>query len=186
MIKLDIGSGVPKKAGYITIDNDESVGSDILLDILEASYMDVLFEVKKFVDGDAEGWNNLEIDEIRCHHLLEHLDPTKKVKIMRTLYDSLKPGGILDIEVPLFPHPASVQDPTHISFWSKESFWYFIKGNNFGEAFAKRHSKPNVPLFDFVGERWRVNGIGYVDENPTAFDKERVWAYGIKLRKPNE
>ena len=36
---------------------------------------------------------------------------------MALFFALLKPGGILDVEVPLFPQPAAVQDPTHLSFW---------------------------------------------------------------------
>lgn len=153
MIKLDIGSGVAKKAGYITVDIDPSVNADVTGDFM------------------SDNFKYDSVDEIRVHHLLEHLNPNNKVKIMRKLYDMLKPGGILDSEVPLFPHSASVQDPTHISFWSKESFWYFIKGNRFGEAVAKRHSTPMVPLFEFDSEWYRG-------------EKSPYWGYGIKLKRP--
>ena len=101
---------------------------------------------------------------------------------MARFYNLLKPGGILDIEVPLFPHPASIQDPTHISFWVEESFNYFIKGNKFGEAFAKRYSECKVPLFEYVKSYYRVAGEhDWIEEIP----KGKVsWAYGIKLKKP--
>lgn len=186
-IKLDIGSGVAKKAGYITIDSDKSVGADILADILQEANSTIRRKVRELTNnGDGFGWNNLEIDEIRCHHLLEHLPPANKVKIMRIMFDLLKPGGILDIEVPLFPHPASVQDPTHLTFWNKESFWYFTKGNKFGEAFAKRYSQEAVPLFEFVEETWRAIGIkGYCSKGAIEdTGKEGLWAYRIILRKP--
>lgn len=171
IIKLDVGSGVAKRPGYITIDSDKKVGADITLDIENCYWTDVLYRVKEAVDGDAQKWNSIRIDEIRCHHLLEHIRPEYKIKVMRLFYDMLRPGGILDIEVPLFPHPASVQDPTHISFWCKASFWYFTKGNKFGVAFAKRYGQEEVPLFEFV-EDWKRG--------------EPAWAYGIKMMKPKE
>ena len=151
-MKLDIGSGRAKLAGYMTVDAEPKVGADIVWELgTDPWYMLVQ-------SGET-------CEEIRAHHILEHTDPTKKVFVMKTLYDALMPGGILDIEVPRFPYPASVQDPTHISFWSRESFWYFTKDNNFGEAFAKRH--PDVPLFEFVSEENDVD-----------------WKYRIVLRKP--
>jgi len=164
MIKIDMGSGVSKRAGYFTVDMDQSVKADICLDVEGAQAGAILYEVKKLTGGDDR------VDEIRAHHILEHIRPENKVRVMRMFYDVLVPGGILDIEVPYFPHPASVQDPTHISFWSKESFWYFIKDNKFGEAFAKRYSRFTVPLFDLV-EDWKRGKEG------------NYWAYGIKLKK---
>ena len=142
-------------------------------------------------------------DEIRAHHILEHFKPENKVKVLSLCWDLLKEGGILDIEVPLFPHPASVQDPTHISFWTVESFKYFIKGDPFGEAFAKRYSEYPVPLFEKV-EDWYKGGEkyqkGYVFpedtkkeeiekiNNMSDFERKYMidkskWVYGIKLKK---
>jgi len=156
-MKLDIGSGRAKLAGYVTVDNDMSVGADRYTDIENNGYQ-LVTEFKG------------EVDEIRAHHILEHFKPENKVRVMALFYELLKPGGILDIEVPLFPHPASVQDPTHISFWCAESFKYFIKGDPFGEAFAKRYSQYPVPLFEKI-EEWYKG------------DNKPYWAYGIKLRK---
>lgn len=155
-ILLDIGSGRPKLAGYITIDKDPSVKADIITDF-------------EFTDGDLAGYLE-KCDEIRAHHILEHFKPENKVKVMSLFSELLKKGGILDIEVPLFPHPASVQDPTHLSFWTAESFKYFIKDDPFGEAFAKRYSEYKVPLFEKVIECYKG-------------DVEPYWAYRIKLKK---
>jgi len=155
-IKLDIGSGRKSFEDYITLDKEPKVGADICMDI-ENDYIDNIKHLKlATVFGD--------VDEIRAHHILEHFKPENKVLVMQRFYDLLKFGGILDIEVPKFPHPASVQDPTHISFWCKESFWYFIKGNKFGEAFVQRC--PGSPLFEFIDE-----------------EDESDWKYRIRLKK---
>lgn len=163
MKKLDIGSGRPKLDGYITLDKDFSVHADIECDFEE-------FDISESEKYDHTLLPRNGFDEIRAHHILEHFKPENKVKVLSLCWDLLKDGGILDIEVPLFPHPASVQDPTHISFWTAESFKYFIKGDPFGEAFAKRYSEYPVPLFEKV-EEWYKG-----DEKP-------YWAYGIKLKK---
>lgn len=175
--KLDIGSGRPKLAGYITLDKDPSVGADITLDFEDdLSVFD--FNDDNFKKKREEEENNglvslnypVSFDEIRAHHILEHFKPENKVKVMFLCWDLLTHGGIIDIEIPLFPHPASVQDPTHISFWTAESFKYFIKGDPFGEAFAKRYSEYPVPLFEKVDEWYKG-------------DNKPYWAYGIKLKK---
>lgn len=177
IIKLDIGSGRAKFEDYITVDNDPSVGADLCIDI-EDFTIDRLFGFKVIGTNNKEGAEDInamigKIDEIRAHHILEHLRPENKVKVMALFFKLLKPGGILDIEVPLFPHPASIQDPTHISFWVRESFWYFIKDNKFGEAFAKRYSQYPVPLFEFISQLER----GGENDN-------QAWAYQIILKKP--
>lgn len=158
MVKLDIGSGRAKYLDYITVDNDPSVGADFCIDV-----EDDIQHVKIF---SYIG----KVDEIRAFHILEHFKPENKVKVMALFWDLLKDGGVLDIEVPLFPHPASIQDPTHLSFWCQESFRYFIKNDVLGEAFSKRYSQYPVPLFDKEVEWWR----GEVKPH---------WAYGIRLIK---
>ena len=158
--KLDIGSGRSKLAGYTTLDKDPIVDADICLDFEE--------EICIYSKSGAEMVNIF--DEIRAHHILEHFKPENKVKIMSKCWRLLKKDGILDIEVPLFPHPASVQDPTHLSFWTAESFKYFIKDDPFGEAFAKRYSEYKVPLFEKVIECYKG-------------DEKLYWAYRIKLKK---
>lgn len=149
-VAIDIGSGRAKVPGYITLDNDPKVGADMRQDITQ---------------GTSFGTGT--VDEIRCSHVLEHIATEYKVKVMAEFHRILKLGGILDIEVSLFPTPQSVQDPTHISFWNKEAFWYFIKGNKFHEGFKARYSKYEVPSFILVEDELR-NG----------------WAYQIKLQKP--
>jgi len=145
-IRIDIGSGRAKLAGYLTLDNDPSVGADLTEDI-EA---DVLLP-------DYHG----RVDEIRAHHILEHIQPWNKVKVMANLYALLKPGGRLDIEVPLAGTEQYYQDPTHFCAWVAASFWYFTRGNRFGEAFARRYSRYPVPLFDAspatLTDGWKLN-----------------------------
>ena len=154
-MKLDIGAGRAKYLDYVTVDNDPSVGADICIDIEKATLNDFGF---------------CNVAEIRAHHILEHFKPENKVKIMALFWDLLEDGGVLDIEIPLFPHPASVQDPTHLSFWCVESFRYFIKDDALGEAFAKRYSQYPVPLFNKELDWYRG-------------DIKPYWAYGIRLIK---
>lgn len=146
LLKLDIGSGVSRRDGYITVDKDQSVNPEYIEDALDLS------------------WQDGCVDEIRAFHILEHIRTEDKINVMKEFHRVLKPGGILEIEVPQFPHPASIQDPTHISFWCKESFWYFIIGNKFGENFWARHDGIKT-LFEFIEE------------------EDKGWAYYIKLKK---
>jgi SAM-dependent methyltransferase len=97
--------------------------------------------------------------EIRAHHILEHIHTEKKTFVMYEAWRVLKPGGILDIEVPLFPFEQSVMDPTHVSFWVRMSFVYYEAGSRFRDAFAARSSEP-VPAFAVVESKqvdWKLN-----------------------------
>lgn len=150
-IKLDIGSGRKHFEDYITLDNDPKVGADICVDIEKID-----LNQNKFLYG--------EVDEIRAFHILEHLKPENRVKVMRTFYDLLKVGGILHIELPLATSSEFWQDPTHLSGWTARTFWYFTKGNKFGEAFFKRNT--DARLFEKIEDETRDG-----------------WAYRIKFKK---
>lgn len=134
-MKIDLGSGRSALAGYVTVDKEPAVMAGVTADI-EA------LGASEFI---SKGWWG-NVDEIRAHHILEHVRPENKVRVMRLIYDLLKPGGIVDIELPLAGTPQFWQDPTHMSGWVRESFWYFTRGDRFGEAFARRC--PECRLFD--------------------------------------
>jgi len=147
--KLDVGCGNFKHPGYITIDVDPSTEPDILADI-----------------EDRIPCNDETFDEIRCHHILEHIETKNKVKVLGELWRVLKKDGILDIEVPNFPSVQSVQDPTHVSFWCSESFRYFIQGDSLYENFKDRYSQYHVPTFKRISE-----------------ELESGWIYRTRLQK---
>lgn len=159
MIKLDIGSGRKHFEDYITLDNDPKVGADICEDIQELA--NSLDEQRKENNKLGSG----TVDEIRAFHILEHLKTENRVVVMKLFFELLKPGGTLHIEVPIAGTPQFYQDPTHLSPWTARTFWYFTKGNKFGEAFAKRNS--DARLFEKVEDETRND-----------------WAYRIKFKKP--
>jgi hypothetical protein len=46
---------------------------------------------------------------------------------MKELYRCLAPNGWALIEVPSTDGRGAYQDPTHVSFWNSNSFWYYTK-----------------------------------------------------------
>jgi glycosyltransferase involved in cell wall biosynthesis len=73
---------------------------------------------------------------VNAHHILEHLkDP---ILSMQEIHRVLCHGGWAFIEVPSTDGRGAWQDPTHVSFWNINSFWYytnkkyahFISNNN--------------------------------------------------------
>jgi SAM-dependent methyltransferase len=140
--RLDVGSGGVRLLGYLTLDREPKTRPDFVHDI-ETPW--------PFADN--------ALDEVRAHHVLEHIHTEKKTFVMYEAWRVLKPGGVLDIEVPAFPFVQAVMDPTHVSFWVRESYWYFEAGNRFRDAFAARSSEP-VPKFAVVESRqdgWKLN-----------------------------
>jgi glycosyltransferase involved in cell wall biosynthesis len=64
---------------------------------------------------------------IWASHIIEHL--YDKHKIMKEMHRVLADGGWCFIEVPSTDGRGAFQDPTHVSYWNENSFWYYTKAN---------------------------------------------------------
>lgn len=64
---------------------------------------------------------------IWASHIIEHLHD--KHKIMKEMHRVLADGGWCFIEVPSTDGRGAFQDPTHVSYWNENSFWYYTKAN---------------------------------------------------------
>jgi SAM-dependent methyltransferase len=100
MIRLNLGCGQNKQAGYINIDKFAACDPDLVWDL------------------DLCPWpfETSSVTEIMMTHVLEHLGPTTEsfLAIIKELYRVCAPGGTIHITV---PHPRSdsfISDPTHV------------------------------------------------------------------------
>lgn len=65
------------------------------------------------------------VEKIRAYDAIEHLkDP---IHTMNEAYRVLTPGGVFEIFVPSTDGRGAWQDPTHVSFWNHNSFFYYCK-----------------------------------------------------------
>lgn len=78
-------------------------------------------------------WDDSSVDHIRAHDIIEHLPD--KIFTMRELHRVLKPGGTVEIVVPTTDGRGADQDPTHCSYWNRNSFFYYTAGNPHYERF---------------------------------------------------
>ena len=116
-MRVDLGCGPRKPEGYFGIDRHSWPGVDMVADLSAGIPLD---------DGS--------VSEIRAHDLLEHLPD--KIRTMNELWRVLKPGGIADLVVPSTDGRGAWQDPTHVSYWNRNSFWYYEDGNPHLEVFG--------------------------------------------------
>lgn len=79
-------------------------------------------------------WPDSSIELVQAHDIIEHLPD--KIHTMNELYRVLQPNGGVEIVVPTTDGPGAFQDPTHVSFWHRHSFWYFEGGNPYRDRFA--------------------------------------------------
>jgi predicted SAM-dependent methyltransferase/glycosyltransferase involved in cell wall biosynthesis len=106
---LDLGGGINSPAGW------ESV------DIHSASVIANLEEKWPFEDSS--------VGALRCQDIIEHIHPDKVVHFMNEAYRVLHHGGLMLIEVPSTDGRGAFQDPSHVSFWNSNSFWYYTKAH---------------------------------------------------------
>ena len=105
LLKIDLGGGLFPRPGYLTVDKQDA---DIVCDL---------------DDGIPLPDNSVGV--INASHVLEHLkDP---IKSMSEIYRVLCDGGWAFIEVPSTDGRGAFQDPTHVSFWNENSFWYYTR-----------------------------------------------------------
>lgn len=106
LMKVDIGGGIFAKEGYTTIDLRDT--ADIQADL----------------DYGIPLEDN-SVGVLNASHIIEHLkDPCQT---MREIHRVLAPNGFAFIEVPSTDGRGAWQDPTHVSFWNENSFWYYTR-----------------------------------------------------------
>jgi SAM-dependent methyltransferase len=82
-------------------------------------------------------WPDSSIEHIIAHDIIEHLPD--KIHTMNELWRVLAPGAEVEIAVPTTDGPGAWQDPTHISFWNRRSFYYYEDGQLCRERFGQHY-----------------------------------------------
>ena len=62
---------------------------------------------------------------IRAYDFMEHIE--NKIAFIEKAYDLLAHGGMLLSMTPSTDGRGAFQDPTHVSFYNSNSFWYYTK-----------------------------------------------------------
>jgi SAM-dependent methyltransferase len=65
--------------------------------------------------------------------------PRGPIHVMNEAHRVLVPGGMLDIEVPTTEGRGAWQDPTHVTFWNRNSFLYYTDGDAHRTRFGKHY-----------------------------------------------
>lgn len=101
-IKLDIGCGKSKQAGFVGVDSIAFDVVDHVLDVRQTPWP----------------WADESVDEIYTSHFVEHLEREEWVPFFNECYRVLKKGAKLRMIVPHWSHDCAWGDPTHKSFIS--------------------------------------------------------------------
>ena len=108
-MKINLGGGNERIPGFTNVD------------ILPLPNVDIVCDL----NGKLPLADN-SIEEIYASHILEHLPNT--VKIVEELYRICQPGATIKIKSPYFKSDGAFKDPTHVSFFTEQTFDYFDRG----------------------------------------------------------
>ncbi len=102
------------------------------------------------------------IHHILASHILEHVPAgQERIDIFNEAWRVLKPGGRFEIKLPLLitenglPSWHSIADPTHVSYWCRESFHYFTITPSGVFTFAANADYGIKPWHEVY---WAING----------------------------
>jgi SAM-dependent methyltransferase len=130
-IKLDLGCGPRKQAGFIGVDTIKFDGVDEVADLRE-----------------SWPWADNSVDEVHSSHFVEHLDAKERVHFFNELYRVLKPGASARIVTPHWSHERALGDPSHK--WPPVCGWtYFYLEKSWRESNAPHVSGPGWYECDF-------------------------------------
>lgn len=119
-IKLNIGCGEQKEAGWIGLDRAD-YGQKIIRDLERGL---------PFCDNS--------VDEIKADSILEHIEFNDDfVFIMNECYRVLKPDGVMYIRVPHWRGHSRHKDPTHCRDFDEKTFSYLESSNRWKYGFIK-------------------------------------------------
>jgi GT2 family glycosyltransferase/predicted SAM-dependent methyltransferase len=105
---LNLGCGYRKLDGYVNIDNRAEVKPDLLCDVLQGL-----------------PYSDNSVDEVRAYDFLEHIPQPHMIEVIEEIYRVLKPNGIFESFTPSTDGRGAFQDPTHVSYWNRNSWSYY-------------------------------------------------------------
>lgn len=143
VLKLDLGCGINKIAGFIGVDTLKLPGVDIVADL-----------TKKWQ------WKDNSVDEIHMSHTLEHFTQQERIHVMNEMYRVLKPveyengkyvKGFATITTPALFADRAYGDPTHK--WPAVGDWFYLYLNQDWRTPNAPHTdikhNPNGYMCDF-------------------------------------
>lgn len=96
-MKLDLGCGTRKADGFIGVDIRAFEGVDVICNLA----------------ADAWPWKDETVEEARCSHFIEHLEPVERIHFVNELHRVMKRGATALIVAPHWASMRAYGDLTH-------------------------------------------------------------------------
>ncbi|HEY5538002.1 MAG TPA: methyltransferase domain-containing protein [Thermoplasmata archaeon] len=133
---LNMGCGRDIRQAFVNADNKPLKGVQVVCDFSRFPW--------PFVDS--------AFDKVLAIHVFEHLPNT--VRAMEELHRITAPGARTTIEVPHYKHSNAYKDPTHVRFFTEESFDYFGKDERSYYTTARFHVASVKKDYDYHIDKW--------------------------------
>lgn len=143
-MKLNIGSGINKIDGFISIDYDRNSNPDYIINI----------------ETDVLPFDDNTVETVVAHHILEHLGEGY-FHALQELYRVCKHGAIIDIRVPHPRHDAFLADPTHRRPITPIGLQLFSKKFN---EYCKKNQYASSTLGDYYNVDFDILEWQYIPE----------------------
>jgi hypothetical protein len=151
LIRLNLGCGFNRSAGFVNVDKFAGCNPDMVLDL----------------EAGPWPWADSSVQEIRMNHVLEHLgqSPDLFLSIVSEVYRILAPGGVWTVTVPHPRHDDFLSDPTHVRAITPTTLEMFDRKKN--EAWVKA-SLSTTPLAIMTGVDFAMDSVTMIPDE--------VWA----------
>ena len=114
-VKIDLGCGKNKQAGFIGVDQYQMDGVDVVCDLASSRWP----------------WDDESVSEVHCSHFLEHLTNLggkwERVHFFNELGRVLKADGKVTLILPHWASNRYYGDPTHKEPFSEMGFYYLSR-----------------------------------------------------------
>ena len=180
-IKLDLGCGINKRAGFLGVDRRRFPGVDGVTDLTQKHWLfdaPQLGSVKLVAATTPDGRTGFtlpddSVAEVHCSHFLEHLDHNQakpeRVRFMNELWRVLVPGGKATIITPHWASHRAYGDFTHADKPVSEMFYYYLN-----KTWRKAEAPDNDIEFNPDGYSCDFNcRLGYLP-NPDLAKQEKA------------
>lgn len=150
-LKLNLGCGHNRLAGFVNVDAAPACAPDQVFDLEQTPWP----------------WASDSVSEVALIHALEHMggDPKIFLAIMQELYRVLIPGGMARIHVPHPRHDDFLNDPTHVRPITPALLSLFDKDLN---DRWKAQGGANTPLAHYTGVDFKITGYRAILAEPYA------------------